>query len=301
MSECFRVGGLIAAAVLGVSPSVAMGTILVQNNASCQRLPSINDSSVLPTIGFQANLENQVGRHGYSQIDFDFGGGLITSRTHGCVGPRFPEAFDDAAGGVGSALASGEAITVTSDTLPIGTAVEFTLCFSITSEVKGKVEGGAGGNNFSQNNFTVRYGKILPTTDIIGGRHETTPDWASTFGTQDFAGETGSSVTIQKTLVYPGKVGETLYLLISASSVTMAKAISAGPGTYPIADGSSGFAMTFGVGSITAGAHLQWRGENWMGSCADTTDLVPDNPVPAAPTVAVFGACAMAVAHRRRA
>jgi hypothetical protein len=258
---------------------------------------SDNDNSA--KFDLETESENLVGGHGYAEVSLDFAAGKITGRNHACVGPTQPTLNDNASGEC-RAFASEEQLTITSDTLPLGTPVMIKLCVDMSSQIAGiatpKPRIGA-----SESTTALGFSTILGQ-NFVGsfvGRHETERYWEDLTGFGVFTGQNTEIVTFRGSITVQVLVGDVLLLNANGTSSTVAAASSA-PGEFPIADGSAGFAMTFGLESITDGAHLSWNGANWTGSCDPSLPLIPDNPVPAPSATLLLCAAAVAPCARRR-
>jgi hypothetical protein len=245
--------------------------------------------------GLRTEKENAVGGHGYAEISFDFAGGIITGRNHACVGPSYPTTTQDSARGECKAFTPiAETFTVTSDTLPLGTVVTVTFCADMSSQIKGRVmpTSGTGGQSGTAMQFQALGTRIQAT-------HGTDNRWTDLEGTNEFNGQDTEFATAHVVRTVTARVGDTFPVFVQVSSLTLAGA-TASPGIFPIADGSAGFAMTFGLESITEGARLTWNGADWAGSCDPSLPLIPDNPVPAPATALLLCAAAVAPCARRR-
>jgi hypothetical protein len=113
-----------------------------------------------------------------------------------------------------------------------------------------------------------------------------------------FGGATDEVITISGSFTVQLSVLNGFGVSLFAHSSSRAQARGQA-GLFPIADGSGGFGVTLGVQSITAGAYLEWRGQEWSGECGDSAQYVPDNPVPA-PSVISLACLAAGAAIRRR-
>lgn len=286
--------GLATAAVVSVWVAGASGSITVTSDAFAQGAPSSSHSGTSPSSSFMDDSENLIGGHGYSQVHLNFAGGLITSRNHACVGPAF--GFSDQAGANGAVRMFDEQFTVVNDSLPSGTMVDIVLCLSISSDVAGEVRDGAGGNNFSRNTFSAR----LDSQTIASGTHTADTGWQNTYGSGIFAGVDSRTATYETSVAFSIREGRTFNFSLSGVSTSQASDINNWPFSFPLATGSAGFAITFGLAAITEGAHLEWNDQVWTGSCESSAGLIPPNPI--TPTPSSLGAIGLglAIAGRRR-
>ena len=247
-----------------------------------------------PAFNLVTERENLIGGHGYAEISFDFAAGIVTGRNHACVGPTPPASFDSAKGEC-SVSTSNEMLTVTSDTLPLGTPVTIRFCVDMSSQITGKADP----KSLVGTSQSVTEMTFIALGATINGRHDTDRFWENIDGVNAFANQDTEIATAHNARTVTAKVGDVFQMVVNASSLTIAAA-TASPGFFPIADGSAGFAMTFGLESITDGAKLMWRGAEWTGSCEPSLPLIPDNPVPAPSTTLLLCAAAVAPCARRR-
>lgn len=288
------VGGC-AALVATATPS--LGAINTRLNAYATRLPSLLEQTTETPFIENFDVENDIGGHGYAQVRTDFGAGIFTARTHGCVGPRLP-VLSDNAGGIASANTEGEILTVRSPGLPAGTDITIILCYSITSDLSGRGEDLPQIFNDTARNdlgfFADRRG--------VSARHELSNAWQTLSGGGAFAGTTQRTETRSGTVTLVKRAGQQFPVAVSFSSIaqTAAGAGSVSDPRFPVSEGTAGIAITFGVMSITEGAHLEWRGATWTGSCDDSSTLVPDNPVPAPGAAALLALGVVGGVRRRR-
>lgn len=293
-------GALAGALVVCATGLPALATITTTANAYADRMPALNSSSTVTPFSEDHDVENTVGGHGYAEIDSDFGAGVFTARTHGCVGPRIPVLTDNA-GGTASVLAAFEALTIRTDGLPSNASISITLCYSFTSELEGSGEDLAQiFNDFAKNQVNLQ----TDSTTVLQGTHELRDAWQTVAGDHAFAGSTQRTETRSGSIQFVKRAGQSILINLSLFSGGQTAAGSGTPSNpkYPVSDGSAGFAFTLGLESITEGASLEWRGAPWIGSCADSSTLVPDNPVPAPGVGALAGVgLAMLAGRRRRA
>ncbi len=143
--------------------------------------------------------------------------------------------------------------------------------------------------------MSLRLGQL----NVLNGGHQSAERWASYSGIGSLAGVTEESATITRSITTQFFVGSSqqLRLILSSNSAAHARGE---PGRFPIADGSLGFALTFGITVSTPGAYVEWNGAPWSGSCDDSAPLVPENPVPAPSAGALFGLAMLGAARRRR-
>lgn len=253
-----------------------------------------SENSTDPQFALVTEKENLVGGHGYAEISLDFAAGVITGRNHACVGPTPPTSFDSAKGEC-SVFSSNETLTVTSDTLPLGTAVTIRFCADMSSQITGT----ANPKSLAGASQSITEMTLAINGNTINARHDTDQYWQNIDGSNAFNGQDTEFASAHNARTIQAKVGDTLAIFVSASSSTLASA-SSSPGVFPIADGSAGFAMTFGLESVTDGAKLLWNGAEWTGSCEPSLPLIPDNPVPSPSTTLLLWAAAAPPALRRR-
>ena len=256
----------------------------------------VTQTSTNPTFGLTTDWNSIRGNHAYSELNADFGAGIITGRNHACVGPTSPGSNDGATGSSQIINQNAEILTIVSDTLPVGTDVTVLLCFNMSSQMSGSANERAlvtGGS--STTGFLLYINGFLQTAV-----HKTDKFWENPTGSGHFAGmneETVSASIIGYSITK--KVGQNFSLITEVRSSTSAGATYQ-PGAFPTSSGSAGFAMTFGIMSVTAGAHVEWNGSPWVGSCLPSAPLIPDNPVPAPGGAIALLAGAPALLRRRR-
>jgi len=280
-------GAPVRASISGSAHASASGPVVVGTSSQ---------SSTNSQFTVNAERAGSRGAHGYSELDVDIFGGVVTGRNHACVGPSTPGGGDTATADASLQMFS-ETMTVTSDTLPIGTMVSIMVCVSISSEMHGSItEQSLIGTSYSRTTISAGFG-----ASSLTGTHLTDQYWENPRGTfDDFLGQTGNTVTASQMFLLNKKVGDVLPFAMSADSET--KAASAYlAGSFPMATGSAGFAITFGLMSITDGAHLEWRGLEWTGSCGDSSVLIPPNPLEPTPgAAAAFAIAGLFTGARRR-
>lgn len=286
--------GRAAIAVVGVWAASASGSITVTSDAFAQGAPSSSHEGTSASSSFVDDSENMIGGHGYSQVRLDFAGGLITSRNHACVGPAF--GFSDQAGANGAVRLVDEVFTVMNDNLPSDTMIDIVLCLSISSDVAGDVRDGAAGNNFSRNIFSAR----LDGQTVASGSHTADSGWQNTYGSGIFASVDNRIATFETSVAFSIRVGRTFDFSLSGVSTSQASDINNLPFSFPLATGSAGYAITFGVSSMTEGAHLDWNGQVWTGSCESSAALIPPNPITPAPSSVGAIGLGLAIVGRRR-
>ena len=299
MPRLHRSFGPLFCAVVGVIPSVASAWFTVNTVASAKDFTTVNLTNTDPFASLEAEVVNDTGGHGYAEGDLDFGGGIITGRTHGCVGPVRP-VTTDRAGGTTDAGVTAEMIVARSDSLVFGAAMTVTICYSITSNVYGTTSDPAlTSSGTSDNSFGI----------AVNGQSVVSASHGIDFGTQviestgAFAGAASQTATIMGTYDFVVANGIPFALTVSASSHASANARSALTGGLPtLVSGSAGFAMTFGLHATDAS--FTWGNLPWKGTCGGSEFLVPPNPVepdlPAPSTLLAFVGAAPLAARRRR-
>lgn len=289
-----RAAALIAAATIAASSSPAWA--IFQGRSEANGLTAVV-SGPNPMFMLERERADDRGNHGYALTELDFRAGYLRGRNHACVGPS-PATFIGNARGTNLILSFSESLTVTSDTLPFGTPVTFRLCVDMSSEITGSVTDPARAGGRSSTVMAIDLAGSLLTQ----GRHETGDDWSNPNGgfAGLFAGQTGEFFSERQVFTFTRTVGQTIPFGFNADSDTFASATNRGEGGIPIATGSAGFAMTFGIESITAGARLEWGGSEWTGSCGGSAALVPPNPVVPAPSTLIALSLAAATISRSR-
>lgn len=289
-----RPHGRVLAAALAC-PGVALASFENRVTATARGIDNEVETNTVPTAALVADRVNTVGGHGYAQLDTDFGSGVVTARTHGCIGPVQP-VFSDNANGSAAASANNEPIEPRVDSLGYGAPFTVTLCYSITSDVLGYVSdpvlatGGAAENSFS---ISIAGQPALPSS-----RHGYAFETQAFNGTGVFAGAAAQTVTVNGTYSFTAFNGIPFNIGFSLTSQTSTSA-RGGANLPSLVDGSSGAAMTFGLTSAN-GARFTWRGAAWTGSCDSSASLVPNNPIPA-PSAAATLLLLGGVTRRRRA
>jgi len=110
-----------------------------------------------------------------------------------------------------------------------------------------------------------------------------------TSGTGLFLGETAAVVTKAGTMTVSRTVGSIISLNIELYLYSYIFGL----------DGSSAYALTIGVQSMTTGASLEWNGVPWIGTLEDSEPLLP--PIPPLPAPGPMAlALAMAASAIRR-
>ncbi|HVZ94741.1 MAG TPA: hypothetical protein VG797_09545 [Phycisphaerales bacterium] len=293
--------GVLLGAAIWVLPATASATIEASVSGSARNPPgptlSESHASSLPAFQMDADVSNAIGGHGLAMAALDFGWGYMTGRTHSCVGPQSP--FTDQAFGTSSISAVNEFMRVTYDGAPQPQNVSITFCYSITSNAYGSTrEPSLTDTSHAQNQIVMN----VAGQQIVNGLHGLNVQSGARIATQSFAGMTQETATLSGTFTRVLPVNFEFAFDVTAISQTEATSRSRAA-AFPDVEASAGFAVTFGVSSITPGAHLIWRGQDWTGFCGDSSSLVPPNPydTPAPGALAMFGLIgAMGTARRRR-
>jgi hypothetical protein len=253
-------------------------------------------SSDQPLFALQAEAQNQVGGHGLDIATLDFAGGLLAARNHACVGPPTP-IFRDRANGTSTAQAEETMRVVYDGAPPPPSNATVTFCWSITSNTYGdRTVPSLPTSGMAQNVIDLSFNGHT----VFTGGHSFNVNsnmWTATGG---FAGQTVATATASGmyTVVIPFATDFVVH--VGGNSTSQSEARS-GVGQFPVVNASAGFAVTFGISSITPGGHAVWRGQTWGGFCGDSGPLVPPNPLMPSPSPLVaLGGAGLAIASRRR-
>jgi hypothetical protein len=289
---------IAAASAMVAMPTAAFGSIMGRADTSADAtdgLPATidRDTSTEANFRLRAEARDTVGGHGLAITNLDFLGGTLSGRTHACVGPAVPH-FDRAGGS--SSISIAEQMRASA---PTGTNVTFSICWSITSNVYGNTRVPSLTSDASAlNNFGMRVGPQATLSGMHGARiREGTFDTTGVFAVQPGL----ETITTSGMLTISVSANTLFDFRISMTSTASAASFS-GVGLAPEINASAGYAMTFGLASITPGARLLWQGQEWTGNCDDSSGLVPPNDaeVPAPSTLITLCIAAATIARRRR-
>lgn len=296
-SPTFGVAVVMAAATaIVVMPSAAFGSITGRADASADATDGLpitieRDTSTEPNFRLRAEARDTIGGHGLALTNLDFLGGTMSGRTHACVGPAAPN-FDQANGS--SSISIAEQMRASA---PTGTNVTFSICWSITSNVYGNTRVPSLTSSASAlNNFGMRVGPQATISGMHGARiREGAFDTTGVFGAQP-----GLETITTTGMITISVFANTLFDFRISMTTTASAASFSGVGLAPEINASAGYAMTFGLASITPGARLLWQGQEWTGNCDDSSGLVPPNEADVPAPSALITLCIAAAASTRR-